>query len=81
MVVRYLRYSDLVERGLVNSRASLRNRVLKFGFPPGRLIGPNTRAWTETEIDAHMASRPVAPKPAPAASPTALPRRRHLANT
>jgi hypothetical protein len=61
----YRRYSYLVERGLVANRASLRNRILKNGFPPGRLIGPNTRAWTDEELDAYVAACPVAPKATP----------------
>lgn len=61
----YLRFSDLKKRGIVNNRASLRNRILKHGFPPGRLIGPNTRAWTDEEIDEYTANCPVAPKAAP----------------
>jgi hypothetical protein len=61
----YRRYPYLVERGLVANRASLRNRILKNGFPPGRLIGPNTRAWTDEEIEAYEAGCPVAPKATP----------------
>jgi hypothetical protein len=59
----YLRFSDLVARGILKNRVTLASWVLKHGFPPGRLIGPNTRAWTEDEIEAYLASRPAAPKP------------------
>jgi hypothetical protein len=61
----FLRFRDLKARGIVNNWPSLRNRITKNGFPPGRLIGPNARAWTEDEIEAWLASRPVERKPAP----------------
>ena len=64
-MTKYLRYPKLVERGLVNNRATLKNLIDKCGFPPGRLIGPNTRVWTDEELDAYVAGCPVAPKAAP----------------
>jgi predicted DNA-binding transcriptional regulator AlpA len=64
-MTKYLRYANLAERGLVKNRATLKNLIDKCGFPPGRLIGPNTRAWTEDEIDAYVAGCPVAAKPTP----------------
>ncbi|MGO9773938.1 MAG: helix-turn-helix transcriptional regulator [Roseiarcus sp.] len=33
------------------------------GFPPGVLLTPNARAWTEAEVNDWLASRPVARKP------------------
>jgi hypothetical protein len=32
------------------------------GFPAGRLITPNARAWSEDEVDAWIATRPAARK-------------------
>jgi predicted DNA-binding transcriptional regulator AlpA len=64
----YLRFRDLVARGVVRNWVTLNNRINKFGFPPGRLIGPNARAWTEAEVEAWIAARPVARKPAPSRS-------------
>jgi hypothetical protein len=61
----YLRFRDLKARGIVNNWPTLQKRIEKFGFPPGRLIGPNARAWTEQEVENWIASRPVAKKPAP----------------
>ena len=58
-----LRYKHLVERGLVKSRAQLANLIKHTGFPPGRLMSPNTRAWTEEEIDKWWSSRPVDGRP------------------
>ena len=54
-----LRFRDLKERGIVNSWPQLRRLVDLHGFPKGRLLSPNIRAWTGAEIDAWIASRPV----------------------
>jgi hypothetical protein len=67
---RYLRFADIKARGLFNNRQSLRNaqKKPKPGWPPfplGRLIGPNTRIFTEEELDAYVAACPTKPKPAP----------------
>ena len=64
-MTRYLRFADLKARGIVNNWATLRGRIRKFKFPPGRLIGPNSRAWTEAEVDAWIASQPTALKAVP----------------
>jgi Prophage CP4-57 regulatory protein (AlpA) len=53
-----LRYADLVARGIVRNRVTLRNWIEKCGFPQGRMIGPNSRCWTETEVADWLASRP-----------------------
>ena len=66
-------YPDLKKRGIVNNWATLQNRIRKFGFPPGRLIGPNSRGWDQDEVEAWIAEQPTAPKPTP--------RRRHKSNT
>ena len=58
----FRRFADLKARGIVNNRATLRNLVHKHGFPPGRMIGPNCRAWDDPEIDDWLASRPVEPR-------------------
>jgi hypothetical protein len=64
--MRFLRYADLQARGIVKSRAALKELQRNWGFPLGRLLGPNTRAWDEeTEIDPRVASRPTGPKPTP----------------
>ena len=56
---KYLRFRDLKERGVVNSWPALKRKVEREGFPKGRMIGPNARAWTDDEVDAWYASRPV----------------------
>lgn len=55
--MKYLRFSDLVERGIVRNRVTLGRWQKLHGFPLGVLIGPNSRAWPEDEIQAWLASR------------------------
>jgi hypothetical protein len=59
-----LRFRDLKERRIVGSWPQLANLQRDQGFPLGKMIGPNTRAWTDDEIDAWVESRPIA-GPAP----------------
>ena len=42
-----LRFADLKARGIVSNWVTLERWKRLYGFPPGRLIGPNTRAWEE----------------------------------
>jgi predicted DNA-binding transcriptional regulator AlpA len=56
------RYKNLQEKGVVNSRMTLWRMIRDQGFPPGTLISPNVRAWTDDEVDAWLAARPVAKK-------------------
>jgi predicted DNA-binding transcriptional regulator AlpA len=63
-MIRLLRFRDLKDRGIVNSWPMLRRRIERDGFPLGRMLGPNTRAWTETEVEEWLKSRPTA-GPAP----------------
>lgn len=53
-----LRFVDLRERGIARSWAQIRN-LQRRGFPLGRMLSPNTRVWTEDEVDVWLASRPV----------------------
>jgi predicted DNA-binding transcriptional regulator AlpA len=55
-----LRFSDLKARGVVRNWVTLRNWIESQGFPPGRKLGPNTRAWTADEVEAWLAIRPRA---------------------
>ncbi len=54
-----LRFADLQERGVVNSWPQLKRLQTLHGFPLGRMLSPNVRAWTEEEVDAWFAARPV----------------------
>ena len=52
-----LRFRHLKERGIVDNRTTLGRWIKRHGFPPGILIGPNSRAWTEEVIEAWLAER------------------------
>ncbi|MGB8568684.1 MAG: transcriptional regulator [Pseudolabrys sp.] len=56
---RLIRFRDLRERGIVSNWPQLRRLVDTCGFPSGRYLGPNTRAWTEAEVDKWLAARPT----------------------
>lgn len=60
MAKTFLRFRDLKDRGLVFNWPTLLRWIEFEGFPPGRRLGPNTRAWTAEEVEAWVASRPVA---------------------
>jgi predicted DNA-binding transcriptional regulator AlpA len=55
-----LRMRDLKERRIIPSWPALKRKIERDGFPPGFLLGPNSRAWLEDEVDAWIASRPSA---------------------
>jgi hypothetical protein len=63
--MKFLRYADLKADGIITSWPMLRRRIEKDGFPPGRLLGPNTRAWSEVEIENWLNGRPTARKAGP----------------
>jgi len=54
-----LRFKDLQARGIVPNWPTLRVRIERDGFPRGRMLGPNARAWTELEVESWLASRPT----------------------
>jgi predicted DNA-binding transcriptional regulator AlpA len=54
-----LRFHDLRQRGLCRSWAQLARLQKTAGFPRGRLLGPNTRTWTEDEVADWYQSRPT----------------------
>jgi hypothetical protein len=53
-----LRFRDLRARGIVNSWPQLKRLQQLHGFPLGRMLSPNCRAWTEEEVDEWIVSRP-----------------------
>jgi predicted DNA-binding transcriptional regulator AlpA len=55
-----LRFNDLRDRRVVGNRMTLQRWIAREGFPPGKKIGPNSRAWTESEVAEWLASRPAA---------------------
>ena len=54
---RLVRFADLKERGIVTNWPTLLRWIGRQGFPSGIKLGPNTRAWTEDEIDAWLEAR------------------------
>jgi predicted DNA-binding transcriptional regulator AlpA len=54
-------FRELVAAGIVRNRQTLLNWIRDRGFPPGKLLGPNTRRWSKRhDIDPWIASRPTA---------------------
>jgi predicted DNA-binding transcriptional regulator AlpA len=58
-VPRFLRLSDLQERGIAMTHQAVRHMQRHECFPLGRLLGPGTRVWTVSEINEWLESRPV----------------------
>ena len=54
-----LRFRDLKDRRIVSNHVTLKRWIEREGFPPGRMLGPNTRVWRESEIEAWLDSRPT----------------------
>ncbi len=57
MAKQYLRFNDLKAREIVRNRTTLARWIKNYGFPPGVLLGPNTRAWLADEVDAWLEAR------------------------
>jgi hypothetical protein len=47
---KYVRFSNLRDWGIVNNWTTLRRWIKAGRFPPGRMIDPNSRAWTAQEV-------------------------------
>ncbi len=52
MAKQYLRFNDLKAREIVRNRTTLARWIKKYGFPPGVLLGPNTRACPDCPVRA-----------------------------
>jgi hypothetical protein len=62
----HLRYPDLVAAGIVENWTQLLRLINgPEAFPPGQMLGRNTRAWRADVIAEWLAQRPVARKPVP----------------
>jgi hypothetical protein len=57
MVSQVMRYADLKARGVVNNRATLSRWIKTHGFPPGFLLGPNSRGWYAHDIECWLSDR------------------------
>lgn len=57
--MKLLSFADLKARGIVHNRVTL-SRWQRFeGFPAGIVLGPNTRKYSEEEVEAWLRSRPA----------------------
>jgi hypothetical protein len=54
-----LRFADLRDRGVARNWPQLKHIIERDGFPPGRMISSNRRAWTLEEVLRWVESRPV----------------------
>jgi hypothetical protein len=61
--MRFLRQKDLEADGISSSRAQTALIIQKYGFPRGKLITPNVRAYPEDEVLDWLANRPTETKP------------------
>jgi predicted DNA-binding transcriptional regulator AlpA len=61
LIEKLLRFKDLKDQGVVTSWPQLRRMQEHYGFPAGRLLGVNIRAWTESEVKQWLAACPVEP--------------------
>jgi hypothetical protein len=59
----YCRFNDLNENNIVKSHTQLRHLQVHENFPLGRLIGPNTRVWSVSEINKWLEGRPSEKSP------------------
>ena len=62
IVGKLYRFKDLAELG-VRNYPTLKRWQDTQGFPKGRLLGENTRVWTEGELLGWWNSRPTDPPP------------------
>ena len=61
--MKFLRFADLKESGIVYNWTTLLRLIEEQDFPPGVRIGAQTRGWPEDEIEAWLESRRI-PRPA-----------------
>jgi Prophage CP4-57 regulatory protein (AlpA) len=61
----YVRFHDLVGANIVRNWPTLLRLIDEEGFPPGVMLGRNTRAWALDEVEAWLATRPTARKTVP----------------
>lgn len=54
---RYYRFADLKAAGIVDNRQTLSRWIQKQGFPAGVKLGPNSRAWAASEVEAYLERR------------------------
>ena len=62
-IPKFLRFADLKFIGIANSWAQLKKLQDRHGFPAGRLLSPQVRAWSEAEVNQWLDRRPVEKAP------------------
>ena len=58
-IPRFLLQADLRESRISSDSRQTKYLVDNHGFPPGRMLSPYVRGWTEEEVADWLASRPV----------------------
>jgi predicted DNA-binding transcriptional regulator AlpA len=56
---KFVRFRDLKQRRIVENWPTLLRWIQTEGFPPGMRLGPNRRAWPESEVEAWIDSRRI----------------------
>lgn len=51
--------ADLSERQISADSRQTRYLISHHNFPPGRMLSPQIRGWTEQEVSEWLATRPV----------------------
>jgi hypothetical protein len=59
-MTKLLRFSDLKERRIAENWNRVRRLQQEQGFPPGFLLSPQCRVWTEQEVEDWLQSRRLA---------------------
>jgi Prophage CP4-57 regulatory protein (AlpA) len=58
---RWIRYADL-KRAIIGNWTQLLRLIELQNFPPGTMLSPHVRAWTVSEIEEWLGTRPLAGK-------------------
>jgi len=54
---RLVKFAELRTRGIVTNRPTLKRWIAREGFPRPMILGANSLAWSEAEVEAWLASR------------------------
>jgi predicted DNA-binding transcriptional regulator AlpA len=68
----WVRFPELKAAGIVKSWQQLFRMIKDEGFPRGRLLSPNVRAWTVLEVEQYLDDRPTDRKAIPEANRRAV---------
>jgi predicted DNA-binding transcriptional regulator AlpA len=55
----FVTQADLREKRISSGKAQTDYLIKHHGFPPGRMLSPQIRGWTESEIGDWLATRPL----------------------